>query len=213
MFRLASLKAALVVMGALVIVGCGGGRVSQAASTPSPKATFASSTSSNSGKVGAAAAPKQTAALHPPVHVSAPTNTCAPKSDYDFLDVAACEIGRAGKSNRRINEHCGQYVSNDFSDPRCAKIIKRYQLLLRQVHANLVVVGVPTGLGAVDAALLRANRHDLQAAKTALKAYGSNNWPLFMRAWGMHGRAGQDLVDAGNALAKWLYQQAATLKG
>jgi hypothetical protein len=212
MLRRASLMMFLIILSALVALGCGG-PTNQAASTPEPSAQPASSNSAKRVEAGATPSANKAVKLYHAVHVPTPVNRCAPKSDYDFVDVVPCELGRVGKLNRQMNKHCKQYVSNDFSDPQCAKILKRYQLILRQVRANLVAVGVPTGMGTVAAALLRADRHDLQATRIALKARSTSNWPLFMRAWGIHGNAGQDLLDAGSYLSKWLYLKASALQG
>jgi hypothetical protein len=211
MFRHTVVVFALI-LGAIAAASCGGA-TNQAASTSTPRASFTSTSSSKSGKEGASGVATQTATQYPPVQVKPPRNRCAPQTDYDFVNVLPCDIGRAGKSIRRIQENCGVYVANDFSDPRCAKIIKRNKFLMRQAWLNLHNVGIPTGLGSVDAALLLAIKHDLQAANTALAARQERNWPEFMRAWGQLGRAGLDFGDAVSALKKWYDVKAAQLEG
>jgi hypothetical protein len=189
-----------------VVIGCGG---SQAVGASAQKQ--ASSASSATATVAVQSTATNTPA---PIKVSKPKNTCVYSKVSDFVNVLPCELGRVGRYNHKKidpykdKQNCGSYVGNDFSNPRCAKAIARYKLLLLQARDNLNRTEVPTGLEDVAADLQQAITDDLVAADTGLEAYYNHDWGLFLKAWGQHGTAWSDLRQAGEDLGDWMRQKA-----
>jgi len=177
----------------VAVAGCG---ASQTASSAAPTAT-----SPAAARTETATATTTATAARP--HATAPGRTPVPgcQSTAGYTAEAFCLLQQAGTRNQAINTDCGPLLTNGLSDPggHCQNEIAAYTTFLDSAQSDLHLsdlTNVPADVQAPAAYLAGAVRDDLAAARLATTAIDSHDLLGFLRAWGLHGKAGRELQAA-----------------
>lgn len=105
-----------------------------------------------------------------------------------------------------INNDCGRLLADRLRGPgdACRNDLTDYEALLTAAQHDLRLRDldtVPPRLHASAAWLSRAVSDDLAAAQVAIEGIQAHDLFTFLKAWGLHGRAGRELQTAGDLFA------------
>lgn len=196
-FGLASAVIAALCSG--VLVGCGEGRTATSSAQSSATSAPTSATRSATAQTRTVTV-TTTRAARP---ISAPGSRCRREYRAEYVGEVFCYLRLAGVRNDMINNDCGPLLADRLrgSGSACLNDLTGYEALLNDAQHDLRLRDldtVPPGLHASAAWLSRAVSDDLAAAQLAIEGVHAHDLFTFLKAWGVHARAGRELQTAGH---------------